>query len=758
MDQTLWKDAYSVFCERYKASIQARHYPEVSDSVLFSGLAQRLGRLSTPSVASSHPVKRKSSETHLCSTVIQGTPLLAPQVRELHLLRLPKLPTSDIRLQQFLKRKKLVTGLTPRVARKAATELIGTEDLEQAGPLSSTMKEFQARPQDPVLDFIQKVNRRVQNLRRPRASCSQSPELSIDEEKPTAKASLDFQSAPDGADRPQTIESHRAVLLLPEDLDSSGILMARRMKIAVQTRSCTNSMPAEPPPAAPKPVLKRRHYKPPELKAVPDSLPLFYSALSVEMQQFLLKSNGMTPTSADFPYKFYVGPGNNGQLVAATIKKRWFWTRVDSWQQADFIWTQNKQSAIVERLAKTQELPQILSPEGEGQTMRFTGRKKALSGVEIERKKAGIELISASESYVGIGRNPDQTPTRLYNRIERNYQLTSKKRLFLNLQAYFLSRGEDVFSAVPQTFLIQQGRDDPEFRRFEGVWREQRGLWIVKPGELTNCGHGIHVSADLEEIRALVASTTDGKGRKRTHIVQKYLEKPLLVHKRKFDIRCYGLLTCFNGHIQGYFYHDGYLRTSSKEFSLKTPSNRYIHLTNDAVQKKSDDYGKFESGNKLSYPDFQKYLQTAYPSTVDFWTHIWPQIRRLMTETFRAAAHHLDPHRRRHTFEVLGYDFMVDEQFKVWLIEVNTNPCLALSAPYLARLIPAMLDNALRVAVDPYFPEPASKKHQGEWNSQLFENKIEAVFSSLKDAYLSADEQISVASSEAEASEADEAN
>jgi tubulin polyglutamylase TTLL1/tubulin monoglycylase TTLL3/8 len=33
-----------------------------------------------------------------------------------------------------------------------------------------------------------------------------------------------------------------------------------------------------------------------------------------------------------------------------------------------------------------------------------------------------------------------------------------------------------------------------------------------------------------------------------------------------------------------------------------------IHLTNDAVQKFADDYGKFEAGNKLSYTDFQNYL------------------------------------------------------------------------------------------------------------------------------------------------------
>ena len=39
-------------------------------------------------------------------------------------------------------------------------------------------------------------------------------------------------------------------------------------------------------------------------------------------------------------------------------------------------------------------------------------------------------------------------------------------------------------------------------------------------------------------------------------------------------------------------------------------SNKYIHLTNDAIQKNSDDYGKFESGNKLSYAEFQRYLDS----------------------------------------------------------------------------------------------------------------------------------------------------
>ena len=38
-----------------------------------------------------------------------------------------------------------------------------------------------------------------------------------------------------------------------------------------------------------------------------------------------------------------------------------------------------------------------------------------------------------------------------------------------------------------------------------------------------------------------------------------------------------------------------------------------IHLTNDAVQKKGEDYGKYENGNKISFGDFQKYLDYNFP-------------------------------------------------------------------------------------------------------------------------------------------------
>lgn len=65
--------------------------------------------------------------------------------------------------------------------------------------------------------------------------------------------------------------------------------------------------------------------------------------------------------------------------------------------------------------------------------------------------------------------------------------------------------------------------------------------------------------------------------------------------------------------MRAYWYGEGYIRTSSSNFDLEDVSDEMIHLTNDAIQKNSTFYGKHEEGNKLSYSDFQKYLDLTYP-------------------------------------------------------------------------------------------------------------------------------------------------
>lgn len=70
----------------------------------------------------------------------------------------------------------------------------------------------------------------------------------------------------------------------------------------------------------------------------------------------------------------------------------------------------------------------------------------------------------------------------------------------------------------------------------------------------------------------------------------------------------YLLVTNVGNKIRGYVYDEGYLRTSSKVFTMDT-FNKFVHLTNDAIQTKSPDYGKFEEGNKVSWKRFQKWME-----------------------------------------------------------------------------------------------------------------------------------------------------
>lgn len=122
----------------------------------------------------------------------------------------------------------------------------------------------------------------------------------------------------------------------------------------------------------------------------------------------------------------------------------------------------------------------------------------------------------------------------------------------------------------------------------------------------------------------------------------------------------------------------------------------------------SEDYGKFESANKLSINDFQRYLDQQHPTkNICFMRDLFPVMERLVTDSFRAVSKKIDPARLNNQFEVFGYDFMIDDSFKVFLIECNTNPSLEICCPLLARIMPELLDNSFRIAVDPLFQPPA---------------------------------------------------
>ena len=89
------------------------------------------------------------------------------------------------------------------------------------------------------------------------------------------------------------------------------------------------------------------------------------------------------------------------------------------------------------------------------------------------------------------------------------------------------------------------------------------------------------------------------------------------------------------------------MRTSSSLFSLRRGSNLYIHLTNDAIQKGSRDYGRFEEGNKISYEKMNKYLEKFEGQEKDsFFNDIIPKMKEITLDAVKATYLSLDKKRK----------------------------------------------------------------------------------------------------------------
>lgn len=74
---------------------------------------------------------------------------------------------------------------------------------------------------------------------------------------------------------------------------------------------------------------------------------------------------------------------------------------------------------------------------------------------------------------------------------------------------------------------------------------------------------------------------------------------------------------------------------------------------------------------------------------------------------------------------------MLDEECRPWLIEINANPCLEISCSVLNRIIPALIENIWKIAIDPLFPPPETWPKMKRClipENPYINNKFELVF------------------------------
>ena len=182
-------------------------------------------------------------------------------------------------------------------------------------------------------------------------------------------------------------------------------------------------------------------------------------------------------------------------------------------------------------------------------------------------------------------------------------------------------------------------------------------------------------------------------------IIQKYIENPLLYKGRKFDMRIWVLLT---HQMKVYIFKEGHLKTCSVKYDINSKDS-FSHITNYSFQKNNNNFEKYEIGNEVPFYEFQKYLDEKYPKkNYKIKIDLMKQLKEIIALTMQSAKDKIK-NNKNYQFEIFGYDFMLDEDFNVFLIEINTNPGLEESSPWIKIIVPRMLDDALRLTLDQIF-------------------------------------------------------
>lgn len=86
-------------------------------------------------------------------------------------------------------------------------------------------------------------------------------------------------------------------------------------------------------------------------------------------------------------------------------------------------------------------------------------------------------------------------------------------------------------------------------------------------------------------------------------------------------------------------------------------------------------------------------------------------MKDIAIDCYLSAKNTLNPNKRRNSFELFGFDFMIDEDFRVWLIEVNTNPYIGIHNNSMKHILPEMFASLVKITVDPLFDNDSSPRH-----------------------------------------------
>lgn len=299
-------------------------------------------------------------------------------------------------------------------------------------------------------------------------------------------------------------------------------------------------------------------------------------------------------------------------------------------------------------------------------------------------------------------------PHQHVNHFRNHYELTRKDLLAKNMKRMKRQYEKDGnfelaanYSTCPTTFVVPA-----EYNMFVEEFKRQPGsTWVMKPVGRSQ-GAGIFLVNRLSQIQQWrpQASWASDKARKEDeeettsgpelYVVQKYVDDPLVIGGKKFDLRLYVCVTSYQP-LTVYLNRGGFCRFSMSRYSKDKSdmTNMSAHLTNIAVQKHSNKPAYQRTGAKWDLHRLKNYLLATIGQD---------QVNQLFSDIEGIIIHSLLSVQKvmindKHCFELYGYDILIDEDYKPWLLEVNASPSLTANTPQDYDMKFGLLDDVLSI-------------------------------------------------------------
>ncbi|KAJ8027366.1 putative tubulin polyglutamylase TTLL2 [Holothuria leucospilota] len=274
------------------------------------------------------------------------------------------------------------------------------------------------------------------------------------------------------------------------------------------------------------------------------------------------------------------------------------------------------------------------------------------------------------------------------NHFPKTTAITKKDMLARNMKRMKGVYGASVFNFTPLAFNLPN-----DYTKFVAEYtkimdqnkKEENGkkeFWICKPADSSR-GRGIFLFQNLSEL------TYDCSA-----VAQRYITNPCLIAGYKFDLRLYVLVTSFHP-LTVYMYQEGIVRFSTEKYDLNSIGNLYSHLTNTSINKFSPSYTtdkeRVGQGCKWTLTMLRNYF---HQQNVDD-EILWQKISNVVILTLLAQVTTVP--KVTGAFELFGFDIMIDDRLKPWLLEVNFNPALTMDCPVDSVVKRGMLNEVINI-------------------------------------------------------------